>query len=400
MPQDDRDQICENAYLLFVDSAGYSTIVRANPRDRAAWGFDLLRERITARVAAIAAAQRCHRAQLWSWRGDGGFFLLHDEKESVAAAVAVETGAALIDLDLHQLRAEFRQIGIEGTLHLRIALHKGTVRIPHDGYTGAVHSAELNFAAHLERATPPDCLAISEDALLGCAGLRGRFQRVGQFEGKQVYLLMAGDHPLDPAMAWLATRGLDGSVPLHGLPERPSQQQKARLVDAARSEVVELGTALRTASNYLVTTERPAHYRDAVLRFLRRGGHYRAVLLDPRSRAAAVISELRGEDIISKAKKSLEAFALFQARYPEVANHLRVYQTTAFVSFACLAIDPESPGGLLLYSPYLPNPVGDGFVQRGDMPHYLVPTSTGALFDKLHQALRSSCAQQAVTRVL
>lgn len=400
MPPDDRDQICDNAYLLFVDSAGYSTIVRTNPRDWAARAFDLVRERVTARVAAIAGARRCHRAQLWSWRGDGGFFLLHDEEESAAAAVAAEAGAALVDLDLHQLRAEFSQMGVEGTLHLRIALHKGTVRVPYDGHTGAVHSADLNFAAHLERATPPDCLAISQDALLVSADLRGRLQSVGQFEGKQVHLLPARDHPLEAATAWLAARGLDGSVPLHGLHERPSQQEKARLVEAARSEVVDLGTALRTASHYLVTTEQPAHYRDAVLRFLRRGGHYRAVLLDPRSRAAAVISELRGEDIISKAKRSLEAFALFQARYPEVANRLRVYQTTAFVGFACLAIDPESPGGLLLYSPYLPNPVGDGVVQRGDMPHYLVPTSTGALFDKLHQVLRSSCAQEAVTRVL
>ena len=395
MPQDDRDQICENAYLLFVDSAGYSTIVRANPRDRAARAFDLVRERVTARVAAIAGARRCHRAQLWSWRGDGGFFLLHDEEESVAAA-----GAAPVDLDLHQLRAEFRQIGVEGTLHLRVALHKGTVRSPHDGRTGMVHSADLNFAAHLERAAPPDCLAVSEDALLVPAELRGRLQRVGQFEGKQVHLLPARDHPLDAATAWLAARGLDGGVPLHALHERPSQQQKARLVDAARSEVVDLGTALHTASHYLVTTERPAHYRDAVLGFLRRGGHYRAVLLDPGSRAAAVLSELRGEDLIGKVKRSLETFALFQARYPDVADHLEVYQTTAFVDFACLALDPESPGGLLLYSPYLPNPVGGGVVQRGDMPHYLVPAGTGALFDKLHQALRSACAQRAVTRVL
>ncbi len=400
MPQDDRDQICENTHLLFVDSAGYSTIVRANPRDRAARAFDLVRERVTSRVATIAAARRCHRAQLWSWRGDGGFFLLHDEDESVAAAVAVEAGVALIDLDLRHLREEFRQIGVDGTLHLRIAVHKGTVRVPYDGHTGAVHSPDLNFAAHLERATPPDCLAVSEDVLLVSTDLRVRFHSVGRFEGKQVRLLPGCDHPMDAAMAWLAARGFDGGVPLHGLHERPSQWEKARLVDAATTEVVELGTALRTASHYLVTTERPAHYRDAVLRFLRRGGRYRAVLLGPGSRAATVISELRSEDLVNKAKGSLEAFALFQARHPDVADRVRIYQTTAFVGFGCLAIDPESPGALLLYSPYLPNPVVGDVTERGDMPHYLIPTTAGALFDKLRQALRSSCAEDAVTRVL
>lgn len=400
MSQDDRDQVWENAYLLFVDSAGYSTIVRANPRDLAARAFDLVRERIMARVAAIAEKRRCYRAQLWSWRGDGGFFLLHDEAESVAAATAAEAGAALVDLDLHQLRAEFVHLGVEGILHLRVALHKGTVRVPHDGRTGTVHSTDLNFAAHLERATPPDCLAISEDALLGYTGIRERFRRVGAFEGKQVHLLLARDHPLDAAAAWLAARGLDGGVLLHGWHERPSQQEKARLINAAHHEVVDLGTALRTGSYYLVTTERPAHYRDAVLRFLRSGGHYRAVLLDPASRAAAVLSELRGEDLISKGKRSLEAFALFHTRYPDVADQLRVYQISAFVDFACLAIDPESPGGLLLYSPYLPSPIAGGIVQRGDMPHYLVPARAGALFDKLHQALRASCAPEAVIRVL
>ncbi|MGH4025101.1 MAG: hypothetical protein ACRDRV_11030 [Pseudonocardiaceae bacterium] len=400
MARDARDRICENAYLLFADAAGYSTIVRHNPRDRAARAFDLVRERIAARVTTIAAARRCEQAQLWSWRGDGGFFVVHDADESVAAVVAVEAGAALVDLDLCHLRDEFGQLGLDGTLHLRVAVHKGTVRVPGNGNTGTVHSPDLNFAAHLERAVPPDCLAVSEDVLPVCGELQGRLRKVGQFEGKEVYLLPGRGYPIDAAAAWLAATGLDGGMPVHGLHERPSQQQKARLVDAARTEVVDLGTALRTASHYLVTTERPAHYREAVLRLLHRGGHYRAVVLNPDSKIAMLMSELRDEDLIGKAKGSLEEFAQFHARHPEVAERIRVYQTTAFIDFGCLAIDPESRSSLLLYAPYLPNPVAGGVIQRGDMPHYLVSPTAGALFEKLRHAVRSSYADEVVTRVL
>lgn len=34
----------DNAYLIFVDAAGYSTIVLTNPRDQATRAFDMLRE--------------------------------------------------------------------------------------------------------------------------------------------------------------------------------------------------------------------------------------------------------------------------------------------------------------------------------------------------------------------
>lgn len=110
---------------------------------------------------------------------------------------------------------------------------------------------------------------------------------MGLHEGKEIYLRLLKGSPDDTAKAWLMARGLWSAVPVHAYHERPSQHEKARLVNAASSEIIDLGTALGTCSNYLVTTERPAWYRDAVISFLERGGVYRCVLMNPSSEVAA-----------------------------------------------------------------------------------------------------------------
>ncbi|GAA1229407.1 nucleotidyl cyclase domain-containing protein [Streptomyces rhizosphaericus] len=394
------DHTYDQVYLLFVDTSGYSTIVRSNPRDRAAHAFDLLRERMRARIEQFSAQHRCARGDLWSWRGDGGFFAVHDDRESVARDVALEAARTFLTLDLRHLRDEFAQAGVDGELHVRMALHKGAIRHTGEGRTGTIHSPDINLAAHLEKATPPDCLAVSEDVYRTAGPYAELFAHVGSHEGKDVYLMAGDGGPGGAAKAWLAGRGLADGAPVHAYPERPSPQEKARLLDAADEEVLDMGTALRTTSGRLVTTERPARFRDAVLGLLRRGGTYHCYLLDPSSDAAATLSRQYQEDMARKIKDSLERFGRFKERYGAEADGLRVYQTEEFPGFSALTIDMRGPSGLILYSSYLMGTSRYGVIERGDMPHYLIGSAAGRVYTRIRQLAEARVSEGQAQRVL
>ena len=284
-------------------------------------------------------------------------------------------------------------------LRLRVAVHKGTVPYAADGHTGTIHSPVINLAAHLEELTPPDCLAISE-AVYQVAGRHApAFEHVGDHEGSDVYLMTPGGSAQDARRAWLATVGLSDSKPVFAQPQRPSQAEKARLVGAARGDVVDLGTALRTSSGYLTTAERPARYRDAVLDFLSRGGTYRAILLDPSCEAAATLSRYRNEDLPRKIHDSIVAFGQFKERHGPVTGNLHVYQARAFPGFAAIAVDLDSPDPMILYSPYLMSAL-DIHVEHGDSPHYLATTSSGVLLSDLTALVDATIDSGALERVL
>ncbi|WP_154814396.1 hypothetical protein [Actinophytocola xinjiangensis] len=391
----------DNVYLLVVDASGYSSVVAHNPLDRAAHAFDLLRERTVARVHALAAELGCARADLWSWRGDGGMLAIHDESESVARDVALGAARDLLRVDLPAVRAELADTELRGELRLRVAVHKGTIRYGEPGATGAIHSPVINLAAHLEELTPADCLAVSEAVHRVAGPHADHFELVGAHEGSNVYLMTSSGSASDARRAWLATTGLAGSRPVFAQPQRPSQLEKVRLVRAARTDVIDSGTALRTSSGYLTTAERPAHYRDAVLAFLARGGTYRCVLLDPDCAATATLADYRGEDLPAKIHNSVTAFGLFKQRHGAVTDNLHVYQTRAFPGFAAIAVDLTSADAMVLYSPYLMTMKIPGIhVEHGDSPHYLATTSSGRLLPDLVGLLQAVVDPSALRRVL
>jgi class 3 adenylate cyclase len=389
----------DNVYLIVVDASGYSSIVRRNPLDRAAHAFDELRERAVARVVKVAGKLRCARAELWSWRGDGGILAVHDENESVARDVALTAAREVLRIDLRQVRNSLRRTELKGELRLRVAVHKGTIRYGSNGGSGAIHSPVINLAAHLEELTPPDCLAISE-AVYEVAGRHAdAFVHVGRHENSNVYLMTLSGSAQDARRAWLTKAGLAGSTPVSAQPQRPSQEEKARLVAAARSDVLDLGTALRTCSRALTTTDRPARYRDAVLDFLGRGGTYRAVLLDPSCAATATLSQYRNEDMPAKIQTSIDAFGQFKERHGLLADSLHVYQSRAFLGFAAIAVDLGSPDPLILYSPYLMS-VLDIHIEHGDSPHYLATASSGDLLSGLTELVVAVVDNGSLRRVL
>jgi class 3 adenylate cyclase len=391
----------KNSYFLFIDAAGYSTVVASNPLDRAGQAFDLLLERAANRVERIAGSHRCERAELWSWRGDGGFFVIHDDNESIARDVTLESGMSLIRLDLRHLQDEFRQIGVLGELHVRVAVHRGVFHYPGGNDTRSLHSADVNVAAHLEEAAPRDSLAISEDVYRVAGPHAADFEFAGVHEGRNVYLMPSPGGVPGARRAWVVRHGPADWAPVHAFHERPSQQVKAQLIEFASDRLVDLGTALNTCSHYLVTTERPAWYRAAVLDLLRRGGSYHCVMLDPKSAAAENLAALRQEDIPVKIARSLDRFTRFKEQHGKQAENFHVYQTGAYPGFHALAVDQHTPDALILYSPYLayarPSPIR---VERGDMPHYLVSASAGRVFDKIRELVQSYCAPDALHRVL
>jgi class 3 adenylate cyclase len=391
----------ENVYLIVVDAAGYSTVVRHNPRDHAARAFDLLRDRVIGRLTRVAAAFRCARSELWTWRGDGGILAIHDDNESTTRDVALTTARAILTQDLPELRTEVRQLALTGSLHLRIAVHKGTITYPRSAHTGDIHSPDLNFAAHLESTTPPDTIAISAPVHAAAGPHAPAFTPVGTFEDHPIYLLTPTGSPQEARRAWLSATGLTGSTLIHAHPQRPSQAEKARLVSCAQSDIVDLGTALRTSARYLTTTERPAHYRNAVLDFLARGGTYRYILLDPSCAATASLSEYRQENLADKIHSSIVEFGRFKRRQGELTEQLHVYQSRAFPGFATIAVDIDSPTPLILYSPYLMSmkPL-DVHIERGDSPHYLTTTLSGPLFDDLTTLIRCVTSTDVMERVL
>jgi class 3 adenylate cyclase len=395
------DHTYDNVFLIFLDSAGHSSIVAGNPRDRAGRAFDLLRDRVADRLETIARERRCERAELWRWAGDGGFLAVHDRDESIARDVALEFVRSLLELDLHHVRDELHRLEIGGELHLRIAVHRGPIRYLGVGEEGSIYSPDINFTAHLERAAPPDTAVISADVYQVAGRFASMFEPVGTFEGRLVYVYTGPAGPGSGVRRWLSTHGLRGARPVFGYPERPHQIEKARLVRAAATEVLYLGSALRSTARCLVTTERPAYLRDATLDFLQRGGRFRCVLMDPDCDAAHLLSLQHREDFASKIKESLAGLKRFKDRAGPDGERVEVYQTTIGPTMSCLAIDLDEPHALILASPYLTAPTAfreqvDGL---SELPHFLIARQAGRVFDNLGRLVRAF-VEEDVKRIL
>lgn len=373
-----------NAYMLFVDASGHSSVVRNNPQDVASEAFNLVEQRLKERVAAVSQRKRCRMSEPWTWQGDGGLFVFYDEDESIALTATLDSALAILKLDLPHLQQEFQGQAINGELHLRLAINKGTVSYEGDDSRGSIHSAELNFAAHLEEATPSDHLAIPEAIMQLTGQYKAMFTHVGTFENRKIYLHSPMRNPRSIQRAWLTGHGMgEFAAQVLALYERPSAFDKGRIISSGEHEVIDLGTALNTCSNYLVTTERPTHFRDAVLDLLSRGGAYRCYMLDVNSPEIPRIANQFGEDSIDLATRSIQRFELFKRRHASVTEQFEVYTMTEYPGFAAMGVDISQPNGLLLLSPYLrPLRAKVGEVSRADFAHYLF----GNLDDPLSQS--------------
>ena len=379
-----KGQVYENVYMIFVDAAGHSNVVRSNPRDVSDQAFDLLYQKVWGRLREAAEKKGCGIAEVWSWLGDGGMFAVHDEREQVALETALMFARSVLQKDLRGLRREFAKREINGEIHLRIAVHKGTIRYTDQGQQGLIHSSDINWGAHLEEATPQDSVAISKDVY----GIMGKnkqgFVHGGRFEEREVYVFTP---KVDAALVrrnWAASQGFEGLGMVQGYLQRVSQRDKAALINTAKVRVVDFGTTLTTCANYLFSTERPVYYRDAVISLLNRGGSFVCYMLEPGSPGAAQLAELRMEDTDGKLEFSMDRFKVFKGKEVAPMEGFQVYQYKLNSNMAAMFIDPESEDGVCLYSPYLNGmPKGGEVLDRADMPHYLVSRKKGGMYDYL-----------------
>lgn len=369
-----KEQVYENVYLVFVDASGHSNVVRSNPRNVSTQAFDLLYEKIESRLKRVTSKNRCEIGLVWSWLGDGGMIAIHDNLERVSLSTTIEFVQDILNLDLPTLQSEFKHDRINGELHIRIAVHKGTITYTDEGQQGFIHSPDINWGAHLEKATPKDSIAISREVYDIMPNDQKRFFfAVGRFEERDIFIYNSNSEERSILRNWRISHGFTDCEFVQGYLQRISQIDKAELIDTAQDTVIDFGTTLNTCSSYLYSNARPIPYREAVCRLLKRGGHFICYMLAPDSPGARQLIELRGENTNDKLRMSMSRFQQFKSNNPDLSTNFKVFQFDRNPNFATMIIDPKSEDSACLYSPYLniiaKGDIGDG---RADMPHYLV----------------------------
>lgn len=369
-----KDQVYDNVYLVFIDASGHSNVVKSNPKDVSVQAFDLLYKKIYDRLQRASDKNRCERAVVWSWLGDGGLIAIHDQSEVQSLNTTLDFVQGILKLDLPNIQSEFKNEDINGELHIRIAVHKGTIKYTDDGQQGFIHSSDINWGAHLEKVTPRDSISISKDIYdILPNDKKNNFVFVGNFEENGIYIYTPNVNKNLIQLNWRSAQGFENVENIQCYLERISQKDKAELIDSAQTTVIDFGTTLNTCSNYLFSTERPIPYRDAVCRLLDRGGSFMCYMLKPDSNGAKQLVELRKENTDEKLYISTERFRQFKERDANLTKNFKVYQFAENPNLAAMIIDPESENSLCLYSPYLnAHSNSADCLGRADMPHYLV----------------------------
>lgn len=311
-----------NVYFLKVDASGHSAMVRQNPHDKVNTLFDLVEDSIYGQVQAKKKLYGCEYADFWGWQGDGGLCVIYDAEESKANSTALESAISIIGYGLPSLREDLSKQQIQGSLHLRVAIHKGAFR--YKEAHGSIHSRELNFVAHLEEVAPRDTIVISRDVFeASTPQLKQSFKKLDfPFEGEEIYLYGKHFSPLT-VFQWISSIPIQGSFRMNTLTQRPSQLDKAMMIRHASREVVDCGTALNTCSNYLVTKEKPGAYRQQVMELLGRRVDYVCLVLNPDADITKVYEKARGEELVRKISLSIDRLNLLARRSKTYPGSLR-----------------------------------------------------------------------------
>jgi class 3 adenylate cyclase len=178
----------KDVYFMKIDAKGHSTIVSQNDADKADTASTFFEEMVYESVEEACRKSRCQYIQFWGWEGDGGLCILFDEEESKARKTALDA-AEVILAELEHINQKISRFEVNGSISVRIAIHKGTIRYKGDDRRGSVHSVDLNWCAHLEKATPANSIAISGDVYKILGGEQAKYTYAdGPFEGRDVYI--------------------------------------------------------------------------------------------------------------------------------------------------------------------------------------------------------------------
>ena len=201
-----------NVYFLKIDAQGHSRIVRSLAADKADKVFDIFEEEVFRVVDEVRERVDCDYAQFWGWQGDGGLCVLYDEEESKARQAAIEAAEVILLEELRHINQKIERHGINQTLSVRIAVTKGNFRYKGDDRRGSIHSADLNWCAHLEEVTPVNSIAISGKVQEIMDNAAAKYTKGHEeFEGKTVYLRSLRD--IDEVLAdWRKNVGATGLI--------------------------------------------------------------------------------------------------------------------------------------------------------------------------------------------
>ena len=292
---------------------------------------------------------------------------------------------------LPALQTRVKELGVNGEVHVRIALHKGGFRYKGSDRHGSIHAKALNFAAHLEKVAPRDCIAISSQSLEQYSDLASKFTKFPfPFEEQSVSIYTTKKRETDAKRAWMMAVPIQDSFRPSVIIQRPEEHNKTAMIETARKEVLDFGTALRTCSRYLEATRAPYYYRNEVLRLLERGVPYTCLVLDPKSDMARRYGRMRAENLTKKTRESLERLREFarEVQTKGLDGKFSVQAYSDMPYFACIGIDRDQRGGLLVFSPYMPSAKGL-VIGRADTMHLLLrrEKASAALYDQINRCI-------------
>lgn len=362
-----------NVYFLKIDASGHSNIVARNASDIVDRVFDYLESTVFSTVEETKKLYNCQYAHFWGWEGDGGLCVIFDDNESVALRTAIESATNILDFKLESLQRAVARLNARGELRLRLAIHRGT--FTYKGYErhGSIHSKDLNFVSHLEGVTPSNSLTISREVYQRCPEELSTSFKELPFQFKEMDVFVYSKRLLSEiAYEWLNRISIAGSVSINLLTRRYSETDKSKIIRYTQNEVIDLGTALRTCSQYLVSTARPAIYRSTVEGLLDKGVNYVCLALNPDAPVAKAYADARQEpDLVSKIHESISKMETFASQVASKKGSFELYLYMSLPHFAAILTDRKQQG-LLLYAPYLPNLGEQLTIQRADSPHLVI----------------------------
>lgn len=363
-----------NVYFLKIDASGHSNVVLNNPSDIADKIFGLFEESVYSTIEENKKWNQCEYAGFWGWQGDGGLCVFYDSRESVSSKTAISSSLNLIDFKLAWLQEKLKELGVNGEFHIRISIHKGSFLYKGDEKRGSIHSKELNFVSHLEVVTPRDSLSISEDVYRACTkDLCDKFTELDfPFENHRVYLY-SNQTLAKKSVQWMSNISIDNSFKANVFSKRLSEQNKSIIIKSAKTEVIDLGTALSTCSRYLVTTQRPSYYRNEVLRLLDAGVNYTCLALNPQCEIRKIYEKERNENLKDKTDWSLERLKSFAEEVKNKKGKFNVLLYSRMPYFAAILIDRDKDG-LSIFAPYMPKHESLN-IERADSIHMLISLS-------------------------
>lgn len=363
----------ENAYFLKIDASGHSSIVSNNASDLTNKAFDLFERAVRSAVEDSQKLHDCAYATFWGWQGDGGLCVFHDPQESVTLETSISAALDIVNHVLDGVRSKLTAHKVKGHLSIRLAIHKGVLTFKENH--GSIHSEDLNFVAHLEAATPRDSLTISDDVhkRLSHGSVHDRFERLEFPYENRIIWICSRQSRQAATFEWLTKVPLEGSFRANVLSQRMSEIGKALLIQNAEREIVDLGTALNTCSNYLVSRAKPGTYRSTVLKLLERGVDYVCLALDPNSKNAEFYGNSRKEDLVGKIRKSLDKLKEFRTETMGRPGRFRICLYDQLPYCAAILLDRERDGAAL-FAPYMPQFEGLT-IERQDSPHMFVTRS-------------------------